>query len=264
MKAIIVDLINRRSHHRRSHDSFRRSTADVINTRDDTQRQTTIDHSGKSKSISSLQEPSPTIIDADVNTTDQQSNSEDHKNNSKFISSAQEPQITLIETNVNTPEYLSTNEIDTSSEISTTNNQTPNATNSWNDDLKFTQKTMLKTEMQLSVLRSYADCELSTLTSKFDMFPDSLKNALGNLQSRGHENSNIDVLQQNIAILLSELRSKDNIIKSLLETQRTLTSSLSNPKTRLPETVINLSQHQHQQHQEHQHHHQQHSQNQLK
>ena len=43
--------------------------------------------------------------------------------------------------------------------------------------------------MQLSVLKSYADCELSTFTSKFDMFPGSLKNTLCSPQTREHENS---------------------------------------------------------------------------
>ena len=43
---------------------------------------------------------------------------------------------------------------------------------------------MLKIEAHLSVLKSYVDCELSTLTSKIKSFSDSLKNALGNLQKR--------------------------------------------------------------------------------
>ena len=43
---------------------------------------------------------------------------------------------------------------------------------------------MLKIEAQLSALKSYVDCELSTLTSKIDAFSDSLKHALANLQNR--------------------------------------------------------------------------------
>ena len=35
----------------------------------------------------------------------------------------------------------------------------------------------------------------------------------------GHENSNIDDLYQNIAFLQTELTEKNNIVKSLMETQ---------------------------------------------
>ena len=39
---------------------------------------------------------------------------------------------------------------------------------------------MLKTEAQLSALKSYVDCELSTLTSNIDAFSDSLKHVPAN------------------------------------------------------------------------------------
>ena len=128
---------------------------------------------------------------------------------------------------------------------------------------------MLKIEAQLSALKSYVDCELSTLTSKIDAFSDSLKHALANLQKRESNCANTDLLQQSIASLENELRSKDKIIQSLLETQNTLTNSLSTLKAKQPERIINLSEHQQQQHQKyhhqyhhyhhhHHHHHQQH------
>lgn len=44
-------------------DSFWRNTAGIMDTSNDTLQQNTMDHSNKSKSISSLQEPSKTIID---------------------------------------------------------------------------------------------------------------------------------------------------------------------------------------------------------
>ena len=120
---------------------------------------------------------------------------------------------------------------------------------------------MLKIEAQLSALKSYVDCELSTLTSKIDAFSDSLKHALANLQKRESNCANTDLLQQSIASLENELRSKDKIIQSLLETQNTLTNSLSTLKAKQPEPIIDLSQQQQRQHQKylHQyHHHQQH------
>ena len=62
--------------------------------------------------------------------------------------------------------------------------QTPITANDLNDTSNFTQKSMLKTEAQLSALKSYLDCEHSTLFSKIDAFLDSLKHALANLQKR--------------------------------------------------------------------------------
>ena len=121
---------------------------------------------------------------------------------------------------------------------------------------------MLKTEPQLSALKIYIDCELSTLTSKIDAFSDSLKHALANLQKRESICANTDLLQQSIASLENELKSKDRIIQSLLETQNTLTNSLSTLKAKQPEPIINLSQQQQRQHQkyhhQYHHHHQQH------
>ena len=73
--------------------------------------------------------------------------------------------------------------------------QTPITASNLNDTSKFTQKSMLKIEAQLSALKSYVDCELSTLTSKIDAFSDSLKHALANLQNRESNRANTDLLQ---------------------------------------------------------------------
>ena len=122
---------------------------------------------------------------------------------------------------------------------------------------------MLKIKAHLSVLKSYVDCELSTLTSKIESFSDSLKNTLGNLQKRESNYANTDLIQQNITSLENKLKSKDRIIQSLLETQNALTNSLSNLKAKQPESIVNLSQQQQRQHQKyyhhphHHHHHQQ-------
>ena len=84
---------------------------------------------------------------------------------------------------------------------------------------------MLKIEAPLSALKSYVDRELSTLNSKIDAFSDSLKHALTNLQKRESICANTDLLQQSIVSLENELKSKDRVIQSLLETQNALTNS---------------------------------------
>ena len=79
------------------------------------------------------------------------------------------------------------------------------------------------------------------LTSKIDAFSDSLKHALANLQKR---ESNTDLLQQSIVFLENVLKSKHAIIQLLLETQNSLTNSLSTLKAKQPQPMINLSQQQ--------------------
>ena len=122
----------------------------------------------------------------------------------------------------------------------------PITTNDLNESSNFTQKSMLKIEAQLSVLKSYLDCELSTLTSKIDAFSDLLKNALANLQKRESHYANTDLLQQNITSLENELQSKDKIFQSPLENQNALTNSLSNLTAKQLEPIVNLSEQQQQ------------------
>ena len=62
--------------------------------------------------------------------------------------------------------------------------QTPITTNNLIDTSNFTQKSKLKIEAQLPVLKSYIGCEMSTLTSKIDVLSKSLKHELANLQKR--------------------------------------------------------------------------------
>ena len=200
-------------------------------------------------------------------------NEKGQKDNNEPNNSVQQPTHSFIETDIHTlcssqqlaPENSTdTTLLNTITEISLsvpTDIQTPITASNLNDTSKFTQKSMLKIEAQLSALKSYVDCELSTLTSKIDAFSDSLKRALANLQNRESNRANTDLLQQSITSLENELRSKDKIIQLLLETQNTLTNSLSTLKAKQPEPIIDLSQQQQRQHQKylHQyHHHQQH------
>ena len=119
----------------------------------------------------------------------QQQNEKDHKDNNEPNNSVQQPAPSFNETNINTlcscqhlaPEITAdTTSLNTTTEISPilpTDIQSPIAANNLNDTSNFTQKSMLRIEDQLSVLKSYVDCELSTLTSKIDAFSDSLKHA---------------------------------------------------------------------------------------
>ena len=65
---------------------------------------------------------------------------------------------------------------------------------------------MLKTEPQLSALKIYIDCELSTLTSKIDAFSDSLKHALANLQKRENNYANTELFQHCIPGKRTEIK----------------------------------------------------------
>ena len=127
-----------------------------------------------------------------------------------------------------------------------------------NDNFSLTQKNILKIEAQLWALKSYVDCELSALASKIDFFSDSVKNTLSDLQDKEQEDSQIEVLKKNITLLQNEIKSKDTIIESLLETQKTLTKHLSNQIPKSFPSIENHSQQQLRQHQDYYQHHRQH------
>ena len=176
------------------HGTFRRNTLEVFSTIDEiidnTDQLNKKGHNYDNKSNNSFQQPAPTFHETDINT----------------LCSCQQfaPEITADTTSLNT-----------SIEISLTvptDIQTPIPANNLNDTSNFTQKSIVKIEVQLLVLKSYVDWQLSRLTSKIS---DSLKKALANL------------LQQNIAFLENELKSKNRIIQSLLEAQNVLPNSLS-------------------------------------
>ena len=165
---IITDLvkqniiINKKSVN--GHDSFRRNTVEVFSTTDETsdtdnsQLQNEKVHKDNDKPNSSLQQPTHSFIETYIHT----------------LSSCQQlaPEITT--------DTSSSNTITEISLTAPTDFQTPITAKNLNDN--FTQKSMLKIEAQLSALKSYIDCELSTFTSKTDAFSDSLKHTLANLQ----------------------------------------------------------------------------------
>ena len=137
---------------------------------------------------------------------------------------------------------------------------TPLVASVTNENSTLTQKNSLKIEAQLSVLRSYVNYKLSALTSKIDVFSDSIKKALSDLQNKEHKNSQIEVLKKNITLLQNEIKSKDTIIESLLETQKTLTKYLSDQIPKPFQSIENHCQQQLRLHQDHYQHHSQHQQ----
>ena len=50
-----------------------------------------------------------------------------------------------------------------------------------------------------------------------------IKNILSDLQNKEFKTRQIEVLKKNITLLQNEIKSKDTIIESLLQTQKTLT-----------------------------------------
>ena len=226
-------------------DLFRRNTLEVFSTTDETsdtdntQLQNDKGHKDSNKPNSSLQQPTHSFAETDIHTL--------------FSCQQLAPEITIDTTSLNTITEISS--------TVPTDIQTPITANNLNDTSNFTQKSMLKIEAQLSALKSYGDCELSTLASKIDAFSDSLKQALANLQKRESNYATTNLLQQSIASLENELKSKDRIIQSLLETQNTLTNSLSTLNAKQPEPTINLTQQRQRRHQKYHHqyhHHRQH------
>ena len=83
-----------------------------------------------------------------------------------------------------------------------------------------------KCEAKTSALKSYIPCKLSTLHSKIDRFMETFDKTISIFETKPYE-----ILQDNIEFLQNELRSKDEIIKTLMETQ---TAVLENPPLSKP------------------------------
>ena len=143
LEEIITDLVNRNliiNKKVNGRDSFRGNIAIVNSTITDTQHQDTAD---------------PYIVKSNIEA--------------------------YMKSNVNTPSNISQ---ESSSEftiyISPSNRiigisipsdtHTPLVASVTNDNSRLTRQTILKIEAQLSVLKSYVDCELSALSSKLDLF----------------------------------------------------------------------------------------------
>ena len=86
-----------------------------------------------------------------------------------------------------------------------------------------------KIEAQLSTLRSYVSCEISSLHSKKESISQSLQENLKAFQERGTKTN--EIFHQNMTFSQNELLIKNEIIKYLTETQTTILEALSSFKS---------------------------------
>ena len=78
--------------------------------------------------------------------------------------------------------------------------------------------------MQISALKSHLKCEVSTMNSRIDLLSEVIENKVNALSDQC---KNIEVLQDNLKFLQMELKTKNEIIKNLLDTQSAVIESLS-------------------------------------
>ena len=83
-------------------------------------------------------------------------------------------------------------------------------------------------EARFYALKGYIDCEISILKSKIDQFIESLKETTTKIEKR--ESSSIEIIQENIRVLQKELLEKNDLIKSLMETQTFALEAITNFK----------------------------------
>ena len=76
----------------------------------------------------------------------------------------------------------------------------------------------MNTEAKFSALKGYIDCQISILNNKVDQFIELLKKAITEIEKC--ESSSIEILLENIRFLQKEHLSKNELIKSLMETQK--------------------------------------------
>ena len=89
-----------------------------------------------------------------------------------------------------------------------------------------------KYEAKISALKSYVQCELFTLHNKIDSFMETFNKIISNFETKPYE-----ILQDNIELLQNELRSKDEIIKALMEIQIAVLENL--PLSKPPQQTEN-------------------------
>ena len=107
--------------------------------------------------------------------------------------------------------------------------QTPLTTNGNISSLtKDSDKAFMNMEATFSVLKGYINREISILNSKVDQFVESLKERITKIEKR--ESSSIEILQENIRFPQKELLAKNDLIKSLMETQTVALEAITNLK----------------------------------
>ena len=115
-----------------------------------------------------------------------------------------------------------------------------------------------KLEVQFSALKNYAVCEISALVQKIEQIPERVNTTLNKLKQ--NDNRNTDMLENNISFLQQELRSKNELIKSIMDTQTIVLETISkqNQFKRPDKNLSNVLQHHHKNYIEKVHHTSQH------
>ena len=95
-----------------------------------------------------------------------------------------------------------------------------------------TRNNVWKYEEKISALKNYVQRELFTLHNKTDPFMETFNKTISNFETKPYE-----ILQGNIEFFQNELRSKDEIIKTLMETQTVVLENL--PLSKPPQQTEN-------------------------
>ena len=86
------------------------------------------------------------------------------------------------------------------------------------------QQIINRLEAQISALNCHLKCEVSTINSRLDLLSEVMENKINVLSDQC---KNIEMLQDNIKFLQIELKTKNEIINNLLDTQSAIVESLS-------------------------------------
>ena len=88
-------------------------------------------------------------------------------------------------------------------------------------------------------------CEISALAQKIEQISENFNTTLNNLKQ--NDDRNADMVEYNISFLQQELRSKDELIKSIMDTQTMVLETISkqNQIKGPDENLSNVLQHHH-------------------
>ena len=84
-----------------------------------------------------------------------------------------------------------------------------------------------KPEAKLSAIKSYVKCEITGIIDKVNTFTEKFDEKMRLFDNMA---KTLDMFQQNISFLQNQLISKDELIKSLMDTQTTILETLSKNK----------------------------------
>ena len=85
-------------------------------------------------------------------------------------------------------------------------------------------------EAKFSVIKGYIDCRISILNSKVDQSIESLNET--KVKTEKFESSSIEILQEKTRFLQKELLAKNDLTKSLMETQTVALEAITNLKVK--------------------------------